>query len=162
MDQATVSHSFVFPLTVRIIECHTKTLLTVVTGVLSVGGWFLFMILLSAWYNPVLHPYFVRGAFIEHFGRSSLFWVVLVVSIIACLALDVTLLLARRLVLPTDADEAQMFEKDAAVKAKLREMAEAGEMKASLDGIAARRELAASTDGLRGKWERLIGRFWGY
>ncbi len=80
---------------------HNKSILVVVSFVLSVGGWFLWNILLSCIY-PDHAIYDVKGAFLHRFGRNALWWLVLVFSIVACVVLETAVASIRAAWFPTD------------------------------------------------------------
>ena len=54
----------------RFIETHSKTATNAIALILSIGGWFLWNIILSSLYNPENKIYYVRDTFLRGFGAS--------------------------------------------------------------------------------------------
>ena len=85
----------------RFIEMHNKSFVLLVAFVLSVGGWFLWNIILSALYgNNVIYD--VRGGLLHHFGKEALWWVVLILAIISCVILELAVSSLRSVWFSTD------------------------------------------------------------
>lgn len=72
----------------RLIEMHNKSIMAAISFVASVGGWFLWNIVLSLIY-PVAPIYDVKGGFLYRFGRNPLWWLVLIITLIACAMFEV-------------------------------------------------------------------------
>ncbi len=80
---------------------HNKSIMAAISWVLSVGGWFLFNILLSLIYRP--DPiYQVKGRLLYHFGRNALWWLVLILIILSCVVFEVGVASLRSAWFPTD------------------------------------------------------------
>ena len=64
-------------------ELHNKTYTSVIAIFVSVGGWFLWMVILSITYhNNVIYD--VRDGFLDRFGRNLLWWLTLVLVLATC------------------------------------------------------------------------------
>ena len=103
-------------------ELHNKTYTCVISMLLSVGGWFLWMLILSATYeNNVIYD--VREGFLERFGRDTLWWLTLILVLAACWVLEIGVKTAQRSWFPSDADCFRELEKDAAIKKRFEQAA---------------------------------------
>ncbi|KND92004.1 putative phospholipid-transporting ATPase [Tolypocladium ophioglossoides CBS 100239] len=95
-----------------ILELHCKTVVTFVGLFLSIGGWFLWNILLSAIYKKSVGPYIVREAFLHNFGRTLQWWATVLIGLAMLLVLELVVQGVRRVYWPTDQDLMQRIEKD--------------------------------------------------
>ena len=103
-------------------ELHNKTYTCVVSIFLSVGGWFLWNILLSSLYgNNVI--YNVRDGFMQRFGRNALWWLTLILIVTACWALEVGIKVVKATWMPSDADCFREWEKDEGVRQRFAQAA---------------------------------------
>lgn len=94
-----------------ILEVHNKTLVTFVGFLLSIGGWFLWNLILSGMYKHRIGPYTVRGAFIHNFGKMPLWWLTLIMVLIMVILLELAVTAMRRVFWPQDQDLMQEMEK---------------------------------------------------
>lgn len=103
-------------------ELHNKTYTCAISIFLSVGGWFLWMIILSTTYhNNVIYD--VKEGFLEKFGRSALWWLTLVLIMAACWVLEIGVKAAQCSWFPSDADCFRELEKDPAIKKRFEQAA---------------------------------------
>lgn len=103
-------------------ELHNKTYTCAISIFLSVGGWFLWMIILSSTYqNNVIYD--VREGFLERFGRDTLWWLTLILVLAACWILEIGVKAAQRSWFPSDADCFRELEKDPAIKKRFEQAA---------------------------------------
>jgi len=107
---------------IQFLELHNKTITCVIAMVLSIGGWWLFNIILSAVYakNVIYH---VRGGLLDGFGRNASWWLTLIVTIFAVWAFEVTVHCLRGLWTQSDVEVFQELEKDPGIKQKFEEHA---------------------------------------
>jgi len=106
---------------------HYKTLISVLGWFLSVTGWTLWNVVLSAVYsNQNSTVYAVRSGFLKHFGGSGIWWLVIIVIIDSVLVFEIALLAIKKIWWPSDVDVWQVLEKDKVIKRRLAE-AVAGE-----------------------------------
>ncbi|KAI3396407.1 hypothetical protein diail_12215 [Diaporthe ilicicola] len=112
-----------------VLELHNKTLVTFIGFFISVGGWFLWNLFLSAIYNPRVGPYIVRDAFIYNFGRKPTWWLTALMALAMVVVFELAVSAVRRIFSPQDQDLMQEAEKYAGVLDVMREhaAAEAGE-----------------------------------
>jgi len=111
---------------IQFLELHNKSITCVIAMVLSVGGWFLWNIILSAVYsNNTIYD--VKEGFLQRFGRNALWWLTLILIVTACWAFEIAVKSLRIAWAPTEADIFQELEKDELSKQRFREAA-AGEM----------------------------------
>lgn len=103
-------------------ELHNKTFTCAISMFLSVGGWFLWMIILSTVYhNNVIYD--VKEGFLERFGRNALWWLTLILVLAACWVLEIGVKAAQCSWLPSDADCFRELEKDPVIKARFEQAA---------------------------------------
>lgn len=94
-----------------ILELHNKTLVTFIGFFLSVGGWFLWNLILAEAYKREIGPYSVHGAFLHRFGKMPLWWLTLIMVLIMVIVLELAVTAVRRVFWPHDQDLMQEVEK---------------------------------------------------
>jgi phospholipid-translocating ATPase len=104
----------------QVLETHNHSITTVIVGVLSIGGWFLWNIILSEVYSDDA-IYHVRDGFLERFGRNLLWWAVVLLSVVAVLLFEIVVRTAKTAWKPTDVEIFQSLEKDADVNRRFEE-----------------------------------------
>jgi phospholipid-translocating ATPase len=102
---------------------HNKTYMTAIGWAVSIGGWFLWTLFLSAVYKPgktyPLYP--IKDGFIKFFGHDLLWWMVLALAL-ACLVLfEIGISSVRKAFWPTDTDVFQALQKDKAIRERFEE-----------------------------------------
>ena len=103
-------------------ELYNKTYTCLISMFVSVGGWFLWMIILSTTYhNNVIYD--VKEGFLERFGRNALWWLTLILILVACWVLEFGVKAAQRSWFPNDADCFRELEKDPAIKKRFEQAA---------------------------------------
>ncbi|KAL4803691.1 hypothetical protein BDV18DRAFT_37996 [Aspergillus unguis] len=107
------------------IEVHNKTYLSLAVFIISVGGWFLWNMILSRQYDPKSGDgiYHVRGNFLLHSGHDLAFWVVLLITVMAALVFEIVVASLRANLLPTDVDLFQEYEQDLDIRKRFEEAA---------------------------------------
>lgn len=117
-----------------LLEVHNKTYLSIIVIVISVGGWFLWNLILSERYKVSAGKgvYDVPGNFIHHVGHNLLFWLVLFVSATSVILFELTVSTLRAFFFPTDVDIFQEFEQDLEIRKRFEEAA-AGELQQGWD-----------------------------
>lgn len=94
-----------------VLELHNKTLVTFVGFLISIVGWFLWNLFLSAIYKKKIGPYSVRGGFTHRFGRSPTWWLTLVMVLAMVVVFELAVNAMRRIFWPQDQDLMQEVEK---------------------------------------------------
>ncbi|KAK8170391.1 hypothetical protein BC567DRAFT_210210 [Phyllosticta citribraziliensis] len=106
------------------LEMHTKTVTAAFSFICSVGGWFLWNIILSATYqkNGI---YDVRGSFFDNdrFGRNALWWLSLIMIVTTVVVFEIGVATLRAAFWTTDVDAFQELEKDPAVRKRFDQAA---------------------------------------
>jgi len=102
---------------------HSKTVVVAISVICSVGGWFLWNIILSAAYNPTSKIYYVRNSFFNTFGRSLAWWLTLILIVCSVLIFEIGTSTLRSVFFTTDVDIFQALEKDPLVKRRFEEAA---------------------------------------
>jgi phospholipid-translocating ATPase len=116
----------------RFIETHSKTITNAIALILSIGGWFLWNIILSSLYNPENKIYYVRDTFLRGFGASWSWWLCLVLILLAVLVFELSVKSGMAAWWTSDEHVFQALEKDAGVKRRFEEAA-AGELQQGWD-----------------------------
>ncbi|CZR57136.1 related to P-type ATPase [Phialocephala subalpina] len=106
-----------------ILEMHNKTLTSALGWILSVGGWFLWTIVLSALYKPgktyLLYP--IKDGFIHYFGSNLLWWLVLFLTLASLILLELGVSSVRKTFWPTETDLFQELQKDPLIRNRFEE-----------------------------------------
>lgn len=106
----------------QLIETHNKTVIVAATFVLSIGGWFLWNIILGETYsNNVI--YNVKDGILRRFGQDLTWWLVYIFCLSACLILDLALITIRTAFWPSDVDVFQEIEKSREMRQRMEEAA---------------------------------------
>ncbi|TVY32279.1 putative phospholipid-transporting ATPase, partial [Lachnellula subtilissima] len=128
MGQLCFSAAVVFINTkMLILEMHNKTWITAFGWVISVGGWFMWNILLSLMMkikgnkNYLLYP--VAKGFLTRFGSNLLWWLVFFLTLTAVIVLELGMSSVRKAFWPTDTDVFQELQKDVLIKKRFEETA---------------------------------------
>ncbi|KAF2025190.1 phospholipid-translocating P-type ATPase [Setomelanomma holmii] len=116
-------------LKMQFIETHSKTLTNALATFLSVGGWFLWNIILSSAYKSPSTIYYVRDTFLRGFGASLSWWLCLIIILLSTIVFELGTQSLRTAYFTTDEDMFQALEKDPDVKRRFEEAA-SGELQA--------------------------------
>ncbi|KAF3804416.1 putative phospholipid-transporting ATPase DNF3 [Colletotrichum gloeosporioides] len=95
-----------------ILEMENKTLIILAGFLLSVGGWFLWCILLSVIHKARSGIYFVHREFLDNFGNTLNFWAVLFIILSAVIVFELLFNAIRRVYFPQDVDFMQRLERN--------------------------------------------------
>ena len=112
----------IISLKVQVLELHNKSIAAVIAILLSIGGWWLWNILLSLIY-PQNVVYNVNHGLLDRFGRNMLWWLTLVLIVLAVSLFELTIKSVRSAIWPTDVDTFQMFEQNLEVRKRFEEAA---------------------------------------
>jgi len=104
----------------QILETHNHSITTVISCVLSIGGWFLWNIILSSVYSDNV-IYYVRHSFLQNFGRNILWWLVMILAVAAVLLFEIVVRTTKTAWKPTDVEVFQVLEKDPDVRRRFEE-----------------------------------------
>ena len=107
-------------------EIHNKTYTCAIAMFLSIGGWFLWLILLSSFYSDNT-IYNVRDGFLHRFGANALWWLTLILIIAACWCFESAIKSIKCAYLPTDADCFRELEKDKNIRERFAQAANVSE-----------------------------------
>lgn len=110
-------------LKLQAIDLHNKTYMAVAAIVIEVGGWWLWNLILGATYDPLDPIYDVRGTIYNRWGRSLLFWLTLIVVVVAIVLLEIVLRTLWFAIKPGDTEIFQALEKDPEVRRRFEESA---------------------------------------
>jgi phospholipid-translocating ATPase len=97
---------------IRVLELHNKTFITFIGFVISVGGWFIWLLALSGLYAKSFGPYIVRDAFIHNFGHRLQWWTIVLLELFTLVVMELVVQAVRRVYWPTDQDLMQRIERD--------------------------------------------------
>ncbi|KAK4999785.1 drs2 neo1 protein [Elasticomyces elasticus] len=104
----------------QLIEVRNKTVMAGIACFLSVGGWFLWNLILSSTYHKNV-TYNVKHGFLDRFGRNPLWWLTLILIVVSCTFFDLGLQSLRVAFFPSDVDLFQSFEQDTALRKRFEE-----------------------------------------
>ncbi|EEP78468.1 conserved hypothetical protein [Uncinocarpus reesii 1704] len=104
------------------LEIHNHSVMAAISTVLSVGGWFLWNLILSDRYQ-IDEIYNVRDNFIHRIGRDFLWWTTLFLSIVAVILFEIGVSTVRTTLFPTDVDMFQEYEQDLEIRKRFEEAA---------------------------------------
>ncbi|MCJ1433237.1 hypothetical protein MMC27_002596 [Xylographa pallens] len=94
-------------------ELQNKTLTCAIAMLLSIGGWFLWNVILGATYsNNTI--YNVKGGLLTRWGRNPLWWLCLLIIVVTVWTFELMTKMAKVAWRPSDVDEFQQLEKDKA------------------------------------------------
>ena len=102
-----------------------KTYVSLIGMVVSIGGWFLWTIVLSEIYKPrndsvyLQYPVFVN--FVLHYGRDLSWWLNTLLILSALILYDIAVTGLRKTFWPTDTDVFQQLEKDPIIRLRFEE-----------------------------------------
>ncbi|KAK3945765.1 putative phospholipid-transporting ATPase DNF3 [Diplogelasinospora grovesii] len=85
-----------------VLELHHRTVISFLGLFISISGWFVWNIFLSAIYAKLPGPYVVRGAFLRKFGRNSIWWLVGFITLSALIIFELAVSSIRKSIRPTD------------------------------------------------------------
>jgi len=112
----------VISLKLQVLELHNKSIAAVIAVVLSVGGWYLWNILLAIIYsNNVI--YNVKDGLFQRFGRNLLWWLTLIVVVVLFAVFETTISTVRSSIFPTDVDVFQGYEQEREARKRFEEAA---------------------------------------
>lgn len=110
-------------LKLQFIELHNKSLTAGIACFLSLGGWYLFQLIISGAYNIENRIYLVRDAFLYSFGRNILWWMTLIIIVFSVVLLELLLKSVKAIYFPNDVEVFQVLERDIEVKRRFEESA---------------------------------------
>lgn len=107
------------------LEVHNKNYMSLIVIIISVGGWFVWDMILDREYTMASGKgvYYVPTNFLQHSGHNLLFWLVLLLSVMAVILFEFTVSTLRALFFPTDVDIFQEYEQDLEIRKRFEEAA---------------------------------------
>ncbi|KAF2434018.1 phospholipid-translocating P-type ATPase [Tothia fuscella] len=121
MGEITFTASvIIINLKMQAIEMHNKSYLAALSLFLSIGGWFLWNIILSFVYHKN-KIYNVKSGFTDRFGRNPVWWLTLILILISVLAFELGVQSLRNAYWTTDTDVFQELERDVEVRKRFEE-----------------------------------------
>ncbi len=112
----------VISLKMQFIELHNKSVTAAIAIFLSIGGWWLWNLVLSCIYQDN-RIYSVKRAFLDRFGRNLLWWVTLILTVAAVCLVEMTIKTVKAAFWPSDVDAFQGLEQDREVRKRFEEAA---------------------------------------
>ncbi len=109
-------------LKLQFFELHNKSITCAIAIILSIGGWFLWNIILSLVYTDNV-IYSVREGLLQRFGQDALWWLTLILILSSCIVLEITFRSLRAAWRPTDVDIFQELEKDRDIRHRFEQAA---------------------------------------
>lgn len=112
----------VISLKLQVLELHNKSVAAAIAIFLSVGGWWLWNLLLSLIY-PENVVYNVNHGLLDRFGRNILWWLTLILIVLAVSLFEITIKSVQTAVWPSDVDTFQKYEQDLEIRKRFEEAA---------------------------------------
>jgi phospholipid-translocating ATPase len=112
----------IISLKIQVLELHNKSIAAAIAIFLSVGGWWLWNLLLSLIY-PQNVVYNVNHGLLDRFGRNILWWLTLILIVLAVSLFEITVKSVKTAIWPTDVDIFQRYEQDLDVRKRFEEAA---------------------------------------
>ncbi|KAL8674999.1 MAG: hypothetical protein Q9168_000593 [Polycauliona sp. 1 TL-2023] len=109
----------------QLIEVHDKSITCALAMFLSLGGWFLWNLVLSSVYSHNV-IYNVRDGFLDRFGRNALWWLTLILIVLSCWGLEIGAKSLKVAFMPEDEDVFRELEKNATARKCLERAATIG------------------------------------
>lgn len=106
-------------------DLHNKSITCAFAIFLSVGGWCLWNLILSALY-PTNVIYNVQDGLLYRFGKNGLWWLILILIVSICWGFEIAVKSCRIAFAPNDVDIFQELEKDKEIRKRLEAAAELG------------------------------------
>ena len=126
---------------------HNKTFISALGWLLSVGGWFLWNLVLAGLYKPSktypLYP--IYRSFLDYYGRNLLWWLLVLLTLAALVVVELGVSSIRKTFWPTDTDVFQVLQKDSIIRKRFEETIRKEE-EGSLSEVAMGSENKSSTD----------------
>lgn len=91
---------------------HNRTIISFIGWFCGIGGWWLWNLIINQVYDPATSFYGVKHGFVDRFGRSSLWWLTLIVAAAAVLLWEVAVSAVRIAWWPDEVDVFQELERD--------------------------------------------------
>ncbi|KAI5368009.1 Putative P-type ATPase, HAD superfamily, P-type ATPase, transmembrane domain superfamily [Septoria linicola] len=104
----------------QIIEQRYKSIMAFIAVFVSVGGWFLWNIILGAVYAPSL-KYSVRDGIFSRFGKEGMWWLALIISVVSVSVMEIGIRAVKCAFMPTNVETFQTLEQDLDVRKRFEE-----------------------------------------
>jgi phospholipid-translocating ATPase len=112
----------IISLKIQVLELHNKSIAAAIAIFLSLGGWWLWNLLLSLIY-PQNVVYNVHHGLLDRFGRNILWWLTLILIVLAVSLFEITIKSVQTAIWPSDVDTFQRYEQDLDVRKRFEEAA---------------------------------------
>lgn len=119
-------------LKLQFFELHNKSVMAALAIFLSVGGWWLWNLVLSQVYDPENREYNVNGGLTEGFGKNTLWWMTLILIVLSVSVLELIVKTIKTIYFANDVEIFQVYERDLETKKRFEESA-AGLLQAGWD-----------------------------
>ncbi|KAF3902763.1 hypothetical protein AA313_de0203802 [Arthrobotrys entomopaga] len=107
----------------QFMEQHNITIVAVIVWVISVGGWFLWNVVILGYGFSSWTIYYLPQEFVLHVGRDLLWWTVVLFVTGACIIFEITFKSLKTTFFPSEVDHFQLLQKDPIIKKKLEHAA---------------------------------------
>ncbi|KAK5103027.1 drs2 neo1 protein [Lithohypha guttulata] len=120
-------------LKLQFFELHNKSVMAAIAIFLSLGGWWLWNLILSEVYDPDNRLYNVNGGLVHSFGTNVLWWMTLILIVLEVSILEILIKVVKTIYFPNDVEVFQVYERDPEIRKRFEESS-AGLLQQSLPG----------------------------
>ena len=113
----------IISLKLQFFELHNKSIMAGVAMFLSVGGWWLWNLILSEVYSSDDNIYHVNGGLVQSFGRNPLWWLTVILIVLTVSVFEILMKAIKAIYFPNDVETFQVYERDLEVKKRFEESA---------------------------------------
>lgn len=113
----------IISLKLQFFELHNKSYMAAIAIFLSVGGWWLWNLILSRTYDPENRLYNVNGGLVHSFGQNILWWLTLILIVLEVSVFEIIVKTIKTVYFPNDAEVFQVYERDVEIKKRFEESA---------------------------------------
>jgi phospholipid-translocating ATPase len=129
----------------QLLTMHNVSFANLIAIILSVGGWFVWNLLISGIYSNNTE-YDVKGGFTTRFGRSGAWWLTLIVGLSVVAVVEIAVETIRAAYFTSDEDVFRQLERDPVIKARF-EQASRMELQAGWDAAERARKKSKKMEG---------------
>ncbi|KAK5094287.1 drs2 neo1 protein [Exophiala xenobiotica] len=113
----------IISLKLQFFELHNKSIMAGLAIFLSIGGWWLWNLILAKVFDSDDSIYHVNGGLIHAFGRNPLWWLTLILIVLTVSVFEISMKAVKTILFPNEVEMFQVYERDIEVKKRFEESA---------------------------------------